>query len=56
MIMTSAKKALKSTPILFNKTIYDLKLFNKELQIESLEFLVNKGIYDQSLLMKSTIL
>ena len=48
----SARKNFKSTPILLYKTIYDLKLFNKELQIEGLEFLVNKGIYDQSLLIE----
>ena len=29
-----------------------MKLFTKELQVESLEFLVNKGIYDQYLLIE----
>ena len=48
----SASRNFKSTPILFNKTIYDMKLFNKELQIEALEFLVNKGIYGHSLLIE----
>ena len=48
----SASRNFKSTPILFNKIIYDMKLFNKELQIEALEFLVNKGIYGHSLLIE----
>ncbi len=49
---SSAKNSFKETPILFYKTIFDLKLFTKELQIESLEFLVNQGIYNPSLLIK----
>ena len=49
---SSAKNSFKETPILFYKTIFDLRLFTKELQIESLEFLVNQGIYKPSLLIK----
>ena len=41
-VAVGAKKAFKAEPILFHKTIYDLKLFTKELQIESLGFLVNQ--------------
>ena len=47
-----AKNTFKEEPILFHKTIYDLKLFSKELQIESLEFLVNQSIYDPLLLIE----
>ena len=46
-----AKKVFNDNPILFHKTIYDLKLFSEEKQIESLEFLVNLSIYDPSLLI-----
>ena len=35
-------------PRIFHKTIYDLKLFSDEIQLESLEFLVNQGIYQVS--------
>ena len=48
----ASKKIFSKKPILFHKTIYDLKLFTKELQIESLEFLVNENIYEPSLLIK----
>ena len=48
----ASKKTFSNKPILFHKTIYDLKLFTKELQIESLEFLVNQNIYGPSLLIK----
>ena len=48
----AAKTFFKETPIIFHKTIYDLSLFSKELQIESLEFLVNEAIYDPSFLIK----
>ena len=47
-----AKKTFKTEPIIFHKTIYDLSLFSKELQIESLEFLVNQNIYDPLLLIE----
>ena len=50
--MNQLEEAFSLTPILLYKTIYDLKLFTKELQVESLEFLVNKGIYDQYLLIE----
>ena len=47
-----AKNTFKEEPILLYKAIYDLKLFTKELQIESLEFLVNQSIYDPLLLIE----
>ncbi len=45
---TSAKNTFRDMPRIFHKTIYDLKLFSKELQVESLEFLVNQGVYPAS--------
>ena len=41
----NAKKKFENMPRIFHKTIYDLKLFSRELQVESLEFLVNQDIY-----------
>ena len=48
----TAKKTFKDMPRIFNKTVYDLKLYSKELQIESLEFLVNQGVYPGSKLIE----
>ena len=49
---SSAKEAFKDMPRIFHKTIYDLNLFSREIQLESLEYLVNQGSYPPSTLIE----
>ena len=49
---SSAKEAFKDMPRIFHKTIYDLNLFSREIQLESLEYLVNQGSYPPSKLIE----
>ena len=49
---SSAKEAFKDMPRIFHKTIYDLNLFSREIQLESLEFLVDQGSYPPSKLIE----
>ena len=48
----AAKNLFKDMPRIFHKTIYDLQLFSDALQLESLEFLVNQGVYEASELIE----
>lgn len=47
-----AKKIIVNNKVNLDKIIYDLKLYLKENQIESLERLVTRGIYEPNLLVK----
>ena len=48
----ASKTLFKDMPRIFHKTVYDLKLFSDEIQLESLEFLVDQGIYQVSELIE----
>ena len=48
----ASKILFKDMPRIFHKTVYDLKLFSDEIQLESLEFLVDQGIYQVSELIE----
>ena len=47
-----ARTLFKENKNIFHKTIYDMQLFSKKIQIESLEYLVNFGIYDSAMLLE----